>query len=419
MATNDLLEHPIVWVVLILVFAGIFGSIGFTILGEVSEVTEESAIYLTSECEVYNVTEIGEESEEEQDCGLDGSDFKNTIYYTEFTEYNCSVPVYASIHEYEWEDPCDCGCEDAVYKVYASWYEEEPPDYETECNFSVAEYPNWYIEEIEGEYECDCGCPEFPWIVAWGIYDDPLAEPAPTLLYTFCTNEVGYMDVINDTVYFYTDCDYERYNFTECHYENVTGYEVTETLCSEEEYPGGDCGCNENDSWFEDFSVMMNITICDEWDEEPCGACAELGSHNETICVDMDYTYIFEDDENCSLDIYTECTPDDIYHSEIICYNESNWPETPPWETEEYWFYSNCTEEYTTVIAYDEYDCTDEGEGDCIFNASEISTWGQSYTDVVGGLGSGFSLYSLIPLMTIISIVIGLLVGAFYFKKND
>jgi hypothetical protein len=38
---------------------------------------------------------------------------------------------------------------------------------------------------------------------------------------------------------------------------------------------------------------------------------------------------------------------------------------------------------------------------------------------VVGGIGSGFSLYSLIPLMTIISVVIALLVGAFYFKTRQ
>lgn len=44
------------------------------------------------------------------------------------------------------------------------------------------------------------------------------------------------------------------------------------------------------------------------------------------------------------------------------------------------------------------------------------STWETSYDDVTSGVGTGFSMYSLIPLMTVVGVVIALLVGAFAIK---
>lgn len=45
-------------------------------------------------------------------------------------------------------------------------------------------------------------------------------------------------------------------------------------------------------------------------------------------------------------------------------------------------------------------------------------TWNDSYYDVVGGVSTGFSMYGLIPLMVVVSVVIALLIGAFAFKKS-
>jgi hypothetical protein len=56
------------------------------------------------------------------------------------------------------------------------------------------------------------------------------------------------------------------------------------------------------------------------------------------------------------------------------------------------------------------------GRIDSSMEMEEDSVWNQSYNDVVGGIGTGFTLYQLVPLMTIVSVVIALLVGAFVMK---
>ena len=47
------------------------------------------------------------------------------------------------------------------------------------------------------------------------------------------------------------------------------------------------------------------------------------------------------------------------------------------------------------------------------------SSWNESYNAVVAGVGTGFSLYSLVPLMTVVGVVIALLVGAFAIKGRE
>lgn len=58
------------------------------------------------------------------------------------------------------------------------------------------------------------------------------------------------------------------------------------------------------------------------------------------------------------------------------------------------------------------------GEIDSEVAIDEGSIWNESYHDVVGGVSTGFSMYGLIPLMVVVSVVIALLIGAFAFKRE-
>jgi hypothetical protein len=440
MATNDFMEHPVVWIIVVLVFAGIFASIGFLLMGTMGTVVEESGVMEeSSDCIVYNVTTIGEESHEAQDCGLDSSDYVKTIFFNEWNEYNCTYP--SSAMYWRPDDPenytCDCGCNDSIYKFLVE-YEEEFANWTDPCYINYTyQMPMWN----PSSEECDCGCAltDGPWIQAVDIYDfdpaDPMNESLWVYNYTLCWN-------VLDGYYYYSEegwpdfwisslCDLgANWNLTEpCEFENVLGWEMTSEPCEEDE----ECACGPDDGWF-DWQIIVNITICTEWNETS-GECEAYD--NDTICVDEDYTWFFfqypesawqyyppywfpsfEAEEPGNLSVYTECTPGTegpVWTEVVVCFNETNywdeWEEFPP---AEFWFSSNCTEENSTVIAYDTY--TNDSDT-YTFSSLYESTWSHSYTDVVGGLGSGFSLYALVPLMTIVSVVIALLVSAFVIKK--
>jgi hypothetical protein len=319
-----------------------------------------------------------------------------------FYDYNCTYP--SSAMYWRPDDPenytCDCGCNDSIYKFLVE-YEEEFANWTDPCYINYTyQMPMWN----PSSEECDCGCDltDGPWIQAVDIYDfdpaDPMNESLWVYNYTLCWN-------VLDGYYYYSEegwpdfwisslCDLgANWNLTEpCEFENVTGWEMTSEPCEEDE----ECACGPDDGWF-DWQIIVNITICTEWNETS-GECEAYD--NDTICVDEDYTWFFfqypesawqyyppywfpsfEAEEPGNLSVYTECTPGNegpVWTEVVVCFNETNywdeWEEFPP---AEFWFASQCLVEGVEH----EYDYGNDYEMD--YEEGEI--WITDNTDMFEG----------------------------------
>jgi len=416
--TDRITEHPVILVIMLLGVAAMIATIFFALIAGVDTAMTESEIMSSSvDCVYYNVTDV-ETSEDDPDCGYATSAYRDLV--TWLVEWNCTADPWAYFER--TGDNCTCGCEDAAYRIKASWWDEVGgEDWEDPCVFNAS----WqFFGPPEENYTCDCGCDEDEaWISQVGVYDINMTDQNPenwtyeynfTVCYSYADGMFNYWyDEQNNTYNLQTACNISQfYNVSEpCIYTNVTTYWWdTETHCNGSE----DCGCEEGDDWWEWYSSLFHVTQCTIWNETNCSCDGELV--NTTACVDDEYTwYEFEwYNESCegagNLTITTACNnPDSEWEliEEVFCYNLTNWdPEWPPWNyTDDVWFYSNCSD--SAVVAYDTFDV--DGDTYTFTSILENTVWITSYENILSGVQLGFGLYSLVVLLGIFGFVVPML----------
>ena len=174
---EDITNHPIIIILLVFLIAGIFATIGFSILTTISPAVDQSgAIIHTSECVVFNVTNITE-SDEEPDCGLTDSDYVSLVTYSlGLVSNNCTVLDWRNATLLEPNETCDCGCDDSESKIgvevanctdWSEWLDGYEYRKELGITGSDGAGTDYYInlsigESSGGDFDLEGNCENYP-----------------------------------------------------------------------------------------------------------------------------------------------------------------------------------------------------------------------------------------------------------------